>query len=503
MRINKSLFQKFTSYQPFGISVCFIACLLCCIMSMSSCLASKKNSGLQKVTGSTTSINENNIEQPKQDTLVWFDTLKSGQNEMVVICFTKIGSSIKADTVDYIEIIPTPVYVSNQIDSSFSHKRRYRIAVVLPFMSRGFIASPAKEIPASSMKAVEMYEGILMAIDSLQGKLSIQVDVFDSMRDTSIIRQIIDSDTLKNVDLIIGPVTSQNVKILADYARDNKTYLVSPLNARADLTFDNPYYIQINPSFPSHARNIVQHLTKIQYTDRSKTLENKYIFISGPSDSARLSQLTNAFRLQFSLPDQPLNILRCYSNSIDEKALDRFIDPTKNNILLVPSKSESFVYNVLREAQKFLTTTNDHKKSAITVVGLDQWRYFTRINFDYYEELSLHMSSEYYFDKYAEQTQTIQKNYANRFGINPREFGIIGFDIMKWVGLSLKYFGSHFIHHAWKRHQRGYHTIFNLQPLYEKITNDELNMESNLVRCYENRHLHFLKFDQYELVKVH
>lgn len=503
MRIKRLLFSICDTNELFRVNAYLIPCIVLCILTMSSCLASKKNSGIQKVTGSTSeTIVQTTPTTIQQDTLIWRDTLKSGQNEMVIICFTKIGSSIQADTVDYIQIIPTTDYASLQIDSSYIHKRRYRIAVILPFMSRSFTPSPTKEIPASSLKAVELYEGISMAIDSLQYKLSLQVDVFDSMRDTQVIRKLINSDTLLNVDAIIGPVTSQNVRMLAQYAKDNKIYLISPLNSRDDLTEDNPFYIQVNPSFKSHAQNIVRNLEKIQFEKQTSSLEKKYIFISGPSDTTRLNTLIDAFRLQFNLPNQPLHTLHFRTNSIDEKALNQFIDPKKNNILLVPSKSESFVYNILREAQKFLTTTDNHKKSMITVIGLDQWRYFNRINFDYYQQLSLHLSSEFFFDKYADVNQRIQRNYASKFGISPREFGIIGFDIMKWTGLSLKYFGQHFIHHSWKRKLRGYHTTFDFQPSYQVLEDVELESGSQIIRSYENQHLHFLKFDQYELIKV-
>ena len=257
MRIKRLLFSICDTNELFRVNACLFPCIVLCILTMSSCLASKKNSGIQKVTGSTSgTIVETTPTTIQQDTLIWRDTLKSGQNEMVIICFTKIGSSIKADTVDYIQIVPTTDYASLQIDSSYIHKRRYRIAVILPFMSRSFTPSPTKEIPASSLKAVELYEGISMAIDSLQYKLSMQVDVFDSMRDTQVIRKLINSDTLLNVDAIIGPVTSQNVRMLAQYAKDNKIYLISPLNSRDDLTEDNPFYIQVNPSFISREISI-------------------------------------------------------------------------------------------------------------------------------------------------------------------------------------------------------------------------------------------------------
>ncbi len=63
-----------------------------------------------------------------------------------------------------------------------------------------------------SLGFVEMYEGILLAADTLRALgLNINVHVFDIKNDTVEVVRLIRSGKLDNMDLIIGPVHSGNL----------------------------------------------------------------------------------------------------------------------------------------------------------------------------------------------------------------------------------------------------------------------------------------------------
>ena len=72
-----------------------------------------------------------------------------------------------------------------------------------------------------SLDFLEMYEGILLAADTLRSLgLNINLHTYDIKSDTVEITRLINSGKLAGMDLIIGPVYSHNLTIVSAYARD-------------------------------------------------------------------------------------------------------------------------------------------------------------------------------------------------------------------------------------------------------------------------------------------
>ncbi len=81
-----------------------------------------------------------------------------------------------------------------------------------------------------SLGFVEMYEGILLAADTLRTLgINIQIHTFDIKNDTFELSGLIRSGKLDNMDLIIGPVHSQNLAMMASYAVTLGIPVVSPV----------------------------------------------------------------------------------------------------------------------------------------------------------------------------------------------------------------------------------------------------------------------------------
>ncbi len=79
---------------------------------------------------------------------------------------------------------------------------------------------------------LEMYQGILLAADTLRALgLNINISAFDIKADTVEITRLINSGRLSGMDLIIGPVYSHNLLIVADYAKNLGIPVVSPVNS--------------------------------------------------------------------------------------------------------------------------------------------------------------------------------------------------------------------------------------------------------------------------------
>ncbi len=102
----------------------------------------------------------------------------------------------------------------------------------------------------SSYDFVEMYEGILLAADTLRSLgLNINIYAYDIKSDTIGVTKLIRSGKLEGMDLIIGPVYSYNLTTIAAYARDRDIPVVSPVPLINNSALkDNPTLFMANSS---------------------------------------------------------------------------------------------------------------------------------------------------------------------------------------------------------------------------------------------------------------
>jgi LysM repeat protein len=81
-----------------------------------------------------------------------------------------------------------------------------------------------------SLDFIEMYNGILLAADTLRSLgLNININTFDIKDDTIGVTRLIREGKLADMDLIIGPVYSRNLKIVSRYAKELGIPVVSPV----------------------------------------------------------------------------------------------------------------------------------------------------------------------------------------------------------------------------------------------------------------------------------
>ena len=475
------------------------------LLYLSACHTTRNsgNKPLDKVVASSTD-NKNNDTQSSTnnsssavnaslDTLVWCDTLVQRSARQIIVCFQKIGSIVKADTLGFIEINPNAIYSSTTIDSTIQKKLAYRVAILLPFMSKGFKPAASTEISSRSIKSVEFYEGVLMALDSLKAEgVSLFVNVFDSQRDSTAVRAIFNKREFQEADLIIGPLNTALIKIVADYAKANGKALISPFSTRDDLTRDNPFFIQVNPTFEVHSALIIQQMYRLERNKKyiDKPMEKNFFVLGLEQDSARIQQLQSSFANYNN--DQKVRMNQLVLKS-----------PTKDklNIILIPSyQNEGFVYNALREIQKLVDKVEPKKGYQIVIIGMDRWRYYSRINFEYFESMNVHLTSPFYIDLDRAEIRRFKSDYKALYGIGTRQFGIIGFDVMLYFGRMLHQYGTNFQAHLWKHRAAYKHTQFQIEADYIQLPAIDASSSSNaILRNYENKFLHFLQFKNYRL----
>jgi ABC-type branched-subunit amino acid transport system substrate-binding protein len=284
-------------------------------------------------------------------------------------------------------------------------------------------------------KFIEMYEGILLAINELKSRgISFQIKVYDTQNKTSVLKEILDTKDFSKTDLIIGPVYSSNVKIAADYAKKHQINIISPLSQNSEIAENNPFVYQVMPSYETGIKNTCQLLKEFK--------DSTFLFIhNGTEDEKNLLNIyTEKLRESFLIKEdsQKINLKIVDYSKGGAESISNSLIAGRQNIVLIPSIDEVFVTQVFDNLYSVID------KYDIRIIGSPVWERFQNINFDQLQSLSFNYISSFYTD----YTRNEVKNFLNEFRAiyktEPSEFAFHGYDIMKFFGYSLRTYGRHF-----------------------------------------------------------
>jgi len=213
----------------------------------------------------------------KMDTIIWREISTSSS--------PPIRSSSSGD------IAVNPVDVINVDDIGSELLSSYNVVLALPFLGQKFDET-APNLYENSLWAINFYAGAKMAMEVLDDEgVSLNVSVLDTRASAAYVSSLIQTKSdIRNANLIIGPYRRDNIKQLAQYAKDNEITLVSPQGTGSHLSEKNPNYVQVNPTLKTHCEAVMDDVLK-HYDPKNIVLVTK----SNPSEKARLKYFYDAY----------------------------------------------------------------------------------------------------------------------------------------------------------------------------------------------------------------
>lgn len=444
----------------------------------------------------------NTLAKKNIDTLIWTDTLHESIYKKIIVKHTKIGDNpSKTDTLKTIST--NEDVLKEKINQTREGKLKdvYNVAIVQPFMSKIYLG---EELPAQSLRAVEFYEGVKLAFDSLNKEnIKLNIRVLDSQKEVEDLDSVLKELDKQDWDVIIGPNSSAQLQRIAEYGKSRKITVVSPFNSNSEITNENNYYIQINPGLFTQSQKIAKFLNgniKLP-VGLSKT---NFLVVGTDEDSFRISKIQEAYKLEKADPEAKLPELISGEN-ISIASMRNFLSPGALNVVIVASeKNETFVFGCLRELSSLYNIVDFKKGYRFLVLGSSHWKFFERVNYEYYDNLDLHFTEEFYIDKEDRKIEQFEKSYRNVYGIAPRQFAYVGFDLMLYLGRMLKKYGNGFADYLINEPWQGRHTRFKIEPVYQvvKVLDGNSIKEEKIISHYENQFLNLIKFSDFEFVPV-
>jgi len=121
-------------------------------------------------------------------------------------------------------------------------KKYLKIAFLLPFTN-------SSNENTNVERFINFYKGALLALEEAKKQgFSADVQVFDTGVGTTSFNRILSEKFLANADLIIGPAYTDQVSIVAAFAKKNKIAQVVPFTSKIDKADKHDYLYQFNPA---------------------------------------------------------------------------------------------------------------------------------------------------------------------------------------------------------------------------------------------------------------
>ena len=381
--------------------------------------------------------------------------------------------------------IETALVFTTTLSDSLVDLTVKNIGLLLPFKTKS-IDSDSLSLAREQLKrdgyinvSTDFYSGVAVAIDSAkQLGISVNLDVFDTNAKALDLKTILNQTDFSKYDVIIGPLTSQNLELTAQHVLSNNIPVVSPF-VKSKKSYSNLF--QTIPDLDWMRSKIVSYV-------KTDTIPHRTLIIYDSKNSSTATYLKTAF------PSASMMTSKTDNKGVEQfylmlEDVQKALLPGKT-IVFLESNNESFVSNVtsMLNAMNGFTTLVDKTEIQrdILLMTTSNNRAFEGQNVSNYDLSNLHF--QYPAINFNMELPSIfQEKYLNKFGTFPNKYAIRGFDLTMDLLLRLSKFGT----------------------LYESASDIQTSYIGNKFKYtllpeggYKNEAGFILKYDDLEIIKV-
>ncbi len=360
------------------------------------------------------------------------------------------GDEVQDESPDYADMIrieagKNPDYTSCET-YHYSKSKTIRVALMLPLnlaknetMITTYVSDPNKNSLAAknTEQIFEFYEGALTAMREYQLKgFNVQLDVYDTERSGNAAKmdEICSDPELKEADLIIGPLYTENVPRVAKFAKDNQIAMVSPFAIRNELLKDNPYLFQVTPCAPTSIEETTNFFAGMS--------DCNLILLHGSESAlkpAEITTLRNYREVIKSLPDVPLKEVDFDNGGND--VLKSALNIAENNVIVVTSTdNEVFISKIIN----YLTNLTKNEMYKIVLLGSQSWERVNNIDVEFLQGMNFCYRSANFINYDDSKVRDFVQDFRGRFHAEPAIYGFAGYDITNYFMDQLASKGKYF-----------------------------------------------------------
>lgn len=349
-------------------------------------------------------------------------------------------------------------------------KSAYNIAVLLPFMFDDINNTYRVE---RNKFVMDLYAGMALAVDTLaKGTTTLNLFPYDTKRDAKITEEIFNLPEMKTMDLIVGPLFPEPLKVANDFSYANQINMVNPLITNSEVIRNNPF------SFLFKASTENQALAAAEMTIDS--IQNKYALVfyeNNPKDS--LNAYTYSQRIQEAGFEVLINAgvvdttVRQAYDLLTEKYEEGYTKAQVDSILAVDNtcdiqeRKSSITKDSIEYYQEFFTIAPDSighiyvasskalfassfisalsiRSDSTNLIGQGDWKDFPTLTFEEMERLGIYFVDPEYIDNESGAFRDFRNKYLKQYKTDPSTNAIMGYEMMYYLGTMMARYGHYF-----------------------------------------------------------
>lgn len=302
-----------------------------------------------------------------------------------------------------------------------------RIGVMLPLHNND----------GDGKRMVEYYRGLLLALEQMKTEgINTDVHAWNVPIDADI-RTTLSEQNAANLDIIFGPLYSNQVKHLGDFCTKNGIKMVIPFSIESKEASVNPNIFQVyQDNFRLNKKAIACFFERFQKTHQP-------IFINCNDNDSQVGNFTSELRKNLERAKIPYKLTSINTPQVD---FAKNFSTSKPNVIVINSEKSPYLNKVFAKLDSLKRT---NPGIAISMYGYNEWFMYQEYNLANYFKYGVYIPSTYYYNKAARKTEALEKLYQSKFGEPMRNtyiprFAIIGYDQAQFFVRGLKNKGKNF-----------------------------------------------------------
>ena len=335
----------------------------------------------------------------------------------------------KADNPDDQASINIPE-MPGSIKDSVRMKKTYRIGVVLPLytekndsMAVQVELEEDEQVYRMSAVALDFLNGFKFAMDSLRKQgLNAEVFIYDSEKDTNVVKRLVYMRDAGTLDVIIGPLFTECVNTLAREINSAKiqTPIISPFSTQPQLVYRHSNVFQVVPSDVQLSLELTQFLIN-RYAD----FDIDVVF--SKSDAEFVQPVLD--KLYYYLDSAQIHVNQVASATI--ASVSRY-DKSTRTIIFTPSRDRVFLTD-------FVTKLNALRNENIELFGLPNLRDID-VDYSYFNNLKATTPKATFINYSDSSNIPMLDAYHRQYRQDMNRYSLTGFDVgYFFAGLLFKY----------------------------------------------------------------
>jgi len=360
-----------------------------------------------------------------------------------------------------------------------------RIAVMLPlnldsaFKGYQYNLSNTK-ISQYFLSGLEFYNGVMMAIDSLQKEnANIEVWIYDMHKQNQSLQQLITEMQALNFSLVIASfTTSAEQKTVSDFSIKNSIPVISATFPNDISLANNPFFLMVNPTWKTHISAIYNYLLK-NYKGKKITLFTRKGSMEDRITN-ELLKLNSKRGLNFSTV--------VLSDNFSDTDVISHLSNSSQNIIVCGSLLEGFGKDLVK-------ILNDKGLTyASVVIGMPTWSGMSGITGTDSENLQIIITSPYNYLNKKPALENIETNYKTLYYTRPSDMVLKGYETMYHFSKLLITYPGTFINNSSDSSYK-ISNDYNFQPV-------RLLPTSFVPDYLENKKIYFIKISNGRLQSI-